>query len=703
VALTPVPRFGATARTAVGGAAAVVALTVAAKSARDALFCAQFPVTELPKVMVAGAALSALLAILSARLFRAWGPANILPPLLALNAFGFIAEHAALAVAPRTTALILYLHISAVTGLIISGFWSVVNERFDPHTLRLSVSRIALGGTVGGIVGGVTAERVAALADARQTLLALAALSGLGALMVWMVGGPVGKKRAASQAPPPPGLRSTYLRELAAFVALTALASSVIDFAFKMRAMERYSSAEDLVHFFALFYTATSILGFFVQAFVTPPLLQRAGLGVGLAGLPLVVAGSGLIALAVPSLAAQAILRGADGALSNSLFRSAYEPLYTPLSPERKRSVKALIDVLINRLGDGLGSLLAWGLVLFLPTVAGTAATGAAVVVAIATLFVADRLRRGYVAELATSLRSGAVVIDEANVSDQTTRLTLSRTMTELTADRLRAEIQKLREKEMLSKERGQRGTSSAPPEPVTHADAEGSRDASVVMSDLVSGDVERIENALDRADPSLATFVIPLLANHDVGAHAMKVLAAFGTRVTGQLADALLDRSHSSPTVRRRLVRVITEGKSPWAAAALAAALDDPDFEVRRQIVRSLEEIADHGVVVTLVRDRTLARAINELTSETLSAGDRVEHALRLLGLVFERDAFRLAHAALVSGDQKLSGTGLEYLENVLPEPVRNALLAALATETSHKPRRLERDLLDELKRTLG
>jgi len=75
----------------------------------------------------------------------------------------------------------------------------------------------------------------------------------------------------------------------------------------------------------------------------------------------------------------------------------------------------------------------------------------------------------------------------------------------------------------------------------------------------------------------------------------------------------------------------------------------------------------------------------------------------LRLLGLAFERDAFRLAHAALVSGDQKLIGTGLEYLENVLPEGARTALLGALATESSPKPRRRERELLDELKRTLG
>jgi hypothetical protein len=686
------------------GAAVVVALTVAAKSARDALFCAQFPASSLPLVMIAGAALSALLALLSARVLRSFGPARSLPLLLVANALGFVAEYGGLSAAPQAVALVLYLHVSAVTGLLISGFWSLVNERFDPHTLRTGISRIGLGGTVGGIVGGLGAARVAGWAGARQILLVLAVLSGLGALMVWLLAASSGNERPAPRATEAAssGLRSTYLRELALFVALTALASSVIDFAFKLRAMERYTNAEALVHFFALFYAGTSIAAFLVQAFVTRALLDKAGLGVALAGLPMVVAGSGLVALAIPSLAAQAILRLAEGALSTSLFRSAYEPLYTPLSAERKRSVKGLIDVLINRLGDGMGSLLCWGLVLLLPSAAGTAATGAAVLVAIATLLVVARLRRGYVAELAASLRSGAVLPEQMQVNDQTTRLALSRTMNELSADRLHAEILKLRERELLARAESQAPPVREPAEAVAELVGRGQHDLSSVLSDLLSQDVARIGLALGRAEPSLSSFIVPLLEHQRLGAQAMKVLGGFGTRVTGQLADALLDLSRT-PTVRRRLVRVISASKSPLAAAALSAALDDPDLEVRRQIVRGLSELADHGVPVALLRERTLARAIDELTSDLGSAAARVEHALRLLGLIYEREAFRLAHAGLVSGDPRLQGTGLEYLENVLPEAVRTALLAALATHSAERPRRPARELLDELKRTLG
>jgi hypothetical protein len=365
-----------------------------------------------------------------------------------------------------------------------------------------------------------------------------------------------------------------------------------------------------------------------------------------------------------------------------------------------------VIDVVVNRVGDGLGSLLAWGLVLVVPHVASPAATAAVVVLAGSALLLAARLREGYVAELAASLRSGAVVLNDAQVSDFTTRLTLSRTMQALDRERLRAEIQRLRDQEPAVALAAARAltpklssSEAAPP-------ATSSAELTARIADLLSRDASRVRAALDHAEPALTAFVIPLLLRSDVGAQAMNVLGSFGARITGQLADALLDREKSSPTLRRRLVRVITNGKSAWAAAALAAALDDPDFEVRQQVARGLEELAEHGVAPPLVKDETIATATRELAeSEQAPVSQRVEHALRLLGLVHDREAFRLAHAALQSADEKLRGTGLEYLENVLSEGARAALFKALSAEGAPKakPRRVERELVDELKKTLG
>ncbi len=698
----PVSRVPASAvGPAILGAALLSAWTVTGKSARDALFCAYFPAAELPKTMVAGAGLSALLALFTARVFRRRGPASVLPPLMLLNAVLFVVERVVFPAAPRTVAMLLYLHVSAVTGLIASGFWSVVNERFDPHALRRSIARIGLGGTVGGFLGGVTAERLASWAGARESLLELAVLNVLGAFTLRRMRSP----ETVAAAPEPEEqvtspFASSYLREIALFVGLTALTSSVIDFAFKSNAMSSYTTPESLMQFFALFYTATALFSFFVQVFVTPRLLDRAGLGVGLGVLPAVLSVSGLLALGLPGLWTQGLLRGADGALVHSLYRSAYEPLYTPIPAQRKRSLKAVIDVLVNRAGDALGSLLSWALVLLRPAAATLGANVVVALAAFATLLLTQRLRRGYIAELAASLRSGALVLDETGVQDQTTRLTLSQTLTDLNRERLLREIEALR-----SHAQGVGAPlpgSTLPAGSAVQPDGERSRRSSAAVADLLSGDPERLRSALSAPDPELTAFVIPLLGRDDVGAQAMKVLSGFGTMVVGQLADALHDASRHSPSVRRRLVRVIATTQSAWSAAALGAALEDPDFDVRRHVVRGLEDIASHGVHLPIDRQLALSAAVRELgDNEGVASADRIEHALRLLGLVYDREAFRLARAALDSPDLKLRGTALEYLDNVLPSTVKATLFALIPAPRSQKSERVTHELLDELRRS--
>jgi hypothetical protein len=58
---------------------------------------------------------------------------------------------------------------------------------------------------------------------------------------------------------------------------------------------------------------------------------------------------------------------------------------------------------------------------------------------------------------------------------------------------------------------------------------------------------------------------------------------------------------------VRRRLVRVIATTQSAWSAAALGAVLEDPDFDVRRQVVRGLEDIVTEDVHMPISRRETI------------------------------------------------------------------------------------------------
>ncbi|HYO98288.1 MAG TPA: hypothetical protein VER33_27475, partial [Polyangiaceae bacterium] len=104
----PVP-FAAT-RAALLCAVLLIALQVAAKAARDALFCVEFSAAELPRVMTAAAVLSGVVALLAAAAIKRLGPGRVIPALLFANAGAFLLEYLAFAAAPRPTALLLYLH-----------------------------------------------------------------------------------------------------------------------------------------------------------------------------------------------------------------------------------------------------------------------------------------------------------------------------------------------------------------------------------------------------------------------------------------------------------------------------------------------------------------------------------------------------------------------------------------------------------------
>jgi hypothetical protein len=104
------------------------------------------------------------------------------------------------------------------------------------------------------------------------------------------------------------------------------------------------------------------------------------------------------------------------------------------------------------------------------------------------------------------------------------------------------------------------------------------------------------------------------------------------------------------------------------------------------------------------MTRDAVVAAAGRELDRSNVGDERRaIEHALTLLGFAFEPDAFRLATRALASENQKLSGTALEYLENVLPEPIRSRLLARIPRKEVPRSKRPRHELLLELEERLG
>jgi AAA family ATP:ADP antiporter len=715
---------------------------IGAKTARDALFLTNFPARDLPKVMAAAAGISLLVVLASARAMGRLGPRRFLPIALIVNALLFGAEALSSTRAPGPVALLLYLHVAALGSVLVSGFWSLVTERFDPHKARKYMGRIGIGATLGGAAGGLAADGAMRLVSTPGLLALLGATSLVAAVSALKVGR---SKRAPASVlgGSPPGalgiLRTTpYLTLLGGLAALAALWAALLDYAFKAEVSVAVRDPAELVRFFGWFYTATGILTFLFQAVFGDRLLRKHGIGVTVGVLPAFVAGFAVVTGLVDLFAVLVLLRTVESVLANSLHRASYELFFTPLPQVTKRPTKTIVDVAATRVGDALGSGLVLGALALVPDLPARGPVLGAAAAAVIALLLVGRLHRGYVEALTGALRQGKIKLDEQ--SDQLDALT-HRTLAESThlVDRERL----LEEIEAFRRDRDDEGAArtkhptlknrtlgSATASSGSSIEARFAATLDPIVSTaliLISKDNERIKRVLERpVDARLTPFVVSLLGAKAVAKEAESALAVLGGRIVGQLTDALHDAALSR-SARARVARLLGGVSSPRALEGLFEGLGLSPSGLRVECARSIARQLHSREVTDAERDRIYAAvaAALEQPDDRLDVNPslpppadgppaepdiaerlepRVQVALALLSAAIDKETVELATRALVAGDPVLRGTALEYLENVLQEPAKTALLKTLsAAPIRVTKKRSERELLEELRRSRG
>lgn len=668
---------------------------VAARSLREGVFLGTFSVDQLPKAML-GAALAAIpMALLVARWMERFGPGRLTPILFVLSALGSFAEWWLLPSLPKLVASVLYLHVSIGSALLVSAFWSIINERFDPHTLKNVVGRIGGASTFGGLLGGLMMERVAHWLSARMSLLVIG-LVALGAAVCTLR---LGATLVTTKVPAPEKAASErltgYLRTLAFLVACVAAVSAFGDFALKQAAVARFSSStESLVRFFAIFYTAAALAGFLLQTLVSRRLLDTIGVGGTLCVPPLIGVGLGGLAFLSPSLLTIGALRGSDLSLGPSLYRTAFEPLFTPVAAASKRRAKALIDVVFDKGGETLASLIILGLLMGSPVLVQRAPLLLAATCSALAVVLSLRAQRGYVVELEASLRAGTLGTDLPD-ADNARRLLLSATTLGTDRGQLLEQITRLRQAKNDSVE------VVAAAEPVRESPEQVVSHVRV----LLGKDTQAIRELLaqPRLDSRLAAFVVPHLGNNELAKPAVIALRQMGESAFGALADAM-HSSHNPAAVRRRVPHVLRSARGERAVRALFFALSADSLEVRYRAALALAEVVRDDKKLLPDRSHIEALVLTELARGPLDQAG-LNHVFALLALTMHRGSLELARQGLLSQDRKLRGTALEYLESLLSETVRAPLLSALGELAGPRERASaplpDSDLLEELRRS--
>ncbi|MEO6576372.1 MAG: MFS transporter, partial [Polyangiaceae bacterium] len=526
--------------------------------------------------MMAGSAVLSLLAVVwLTKLITRFSPAKVVPAIFSLSALALLGEWIVNARSPSIASLLVYFHTAILGPAVISAFWSLMNERFDPHTAKRAVARVAGGGTLGGVLGSLAAWRVASIV-AVPTMLLFLALTNLvcvvATLFLIKPKTPLGvsKEHEASHAPEerqtvPSAARVLrdvpYLRNLSLLVMLGAVTSTLLDYVFSAQAVAHIGKGPALLSFFALFWLAVGVFSFFLQALLGKLALEKLGLAVTVALLPGVVVLGGAFGLAVPGLLSASLVRGAEAVQRNSLFRAAYELLYTPLPEEKKRATKTIIDVGFDRLGTVVGGGIAFVTLRLAPANTSIILLVIGVAAAVVTLLRSKMLHAGYIGALEEGLKKGALKLNPADAFDPHTRLTLTAAMAgradAIDPERMIERLEARRSDEVPLSPQSEPNAVGAPPQ----------------LPDVAP--------------------LIRLLADKDRYLEAIEKLRVAAPECTGQLLDSLL--SEKVPfVIRKRIPRVLGHCSTQRAADGLMLGLWDQRFEVRYECGHALARITE-------------------------------------------------------------------------------------------------------------
>lgn len=664
--------------------AIMVSCQTAGKALRDAIFLANYDVSQLPAMVMAAAVVTIVLSLVSTRWIARLGPGRVVSRLFLVSGLLQFGEWVAVDSFPRIVAPVAYLHIVAVTAILGSGFWSMISETVMLRQARRLYGRIGAWSTAGGIVGGLLAERVGAWFGTNAVMVQMGLSHLVCAALLWRVAPdarPVAEEETDGEPVWAAFSKVPYLGPLALLVLLGTSSAAALDFLFKAQARAVYGQGPDLLRFLALFHTTGAVLTFVLQWAIARISVEKAGLATLAGSVPAVVGVGSVMAAILPGFPMIAGLRLVEASARVSLFKNGYELFYTPIPAKEKRAVKTFVDVVCDRLGDAASSVVVQTALMAAPGAARYVILGFTAGAALVSLRIAARLDKAYHEVVERGLIHRAQQVNPGYVEDHSM---ISRVLSDDSVG------------PFLSRE--QQAVSSLQ-DPIVQA-----------LAELRSGSVSRVKAALawlggKPLDAHLAPAVIALLG-WDAAAHAARdLLVAQSGRFSGLLIDSLRDPAQDF-VVRRRIPRILAADPSQVACDGLIQGLEDDRFEVRFQCGRGLDRVLRKLPGVRMDASPIFAAVIREVsvnrqiwdsrrlldereTEDEFSFLDDVlrerahqsmEHVFTLLALVLPREPVRTAFRALHSGDRALMDLALEYMDRAVPSGVKATLWPVLA-----------------------
>jgi ATP:ADP antiporter, AAA family len=265
---------------------------------------------------------------------------------------------------------VFYVWYSVFNLFATMVFWALMADRFTLEQSKRLFGVIAVGGTLGAILGPYLASLLARPLGAPALLVVCAGILCLAVVAALLVAKLQPESRSDRQGSaldraiiggsPWQGIRgvlqSRYLTGISLYVLLLTVFATFIYFT-RLQMVAALGEDTDLrATVLAQIDLITQIATLLVQLVITGHLMKRFGVAVALALLPVVV-GLGFFGLAVAgSFAALVVFDACFRGIQRGITRPARETLFTVVSREDKYKSKAVTDTFVYRGGDLLGA-----------------------------------------------------------------------------------------------------------------------------------------------------------------------------------------------------------------------------------------------------------------------------------------------------------------------------------------------------------
>lgn len=267
------------------------------------------------------------------------------------------------------TGRIFFIWVSVFNLFVVSVFWSLMSDVFNTEQGKRLFGFLAAGATIGGIAGSAFVSNFAKIFNNYALLMmaiVLLEIAVQAAKLVSRLGSKEVQHNDNAQAEIGGGVldglkrtfQSSYLLGISTFILCYSVTSTILYFQQADIVSQHFSNRAERTAFFANIDLWVNSLTLIFQLGLTGRIMKRLGIIPVLALLPLLSSISFASLAMYPTVAVFVVIQVARRVSNFAFTRPAREVLFTRLNREDRYKAKNVIDTVIYRSGDQIGS---WG------------------------------------------------------------------------------------------------------------------------------------------------------------------------------------------------------------------------------------------------------------------------------------------------------------------------------------------------------